>query len=146
MLIEDNNIAIIEGYNNWDLLKYKNVHNKVIQIINVAYIASHEGYPIFINAETIFLSRCDKNFVFYWLNKNIFPKVKNIYLFSHPCDPEVFYRFEDVIIYLEDYFWNIYKNLWAYDVPSIISIKEDELFNILKSYNQELIITSDQNK
>src|SRR3989304_7934271 len=38
----------------------------------------------FPNVENLWLSRCDKNFVYYWGNLRVFPSVKRIYLSAHP--------------------------------------------------------------
>lgn len=48
--------------------------------------------PMF-HTENLVLDRCNKNFVYYWLTPNMFPDVKNIYMFSHPCEIGVSQRF-----------------------------------------------------
>jgi len=41
--------------------------------------------PIFPNAQTVCLWRCDKNFVYYWLRPDVFPSVRAFYfLRTHP--------------------------------------------------------------
>ncbi len=46
----------------------------------------------FPDAESICFYRCDKNFVYYWMNKCAFPKLKQVDMLSHPCEPHVFRR------------------------------------------------------
>jgi hypothetical protein len=60
--------------------------------------------PKFPDVEILVMNGCDKNFVYYWLNKRIFPNVKEIWLNSHPCDSSVLGRFKNAIIYLSDRF------------------------------------------
>ncbi|MBA3756248.1 MAG: hypothetical protein H0X02_08520 [Nitrosomonas sp.] len=47
----------------------------------------HDG-PV-IQAHTVVLDNCDKNFVFYWLNSRTFPYMNTLVLNSHPCEPSI---------------------------------------------------------
>ena len=48
----------------------------IIMIEQCGDIHPFNSGPIFKGAEKILLLNCDKNFVFYWLNKRTFPNVK----------------------------------------------------------------------
>lgn len=67
----------------------------------------------FPDAEVVCLELCDKNFVHYWLAPHVFPKVKTIYLNSHPCQMNSpFTSFPDsVAIHLSTWFGR-YKERW----------------------------------
>ena len=100
---------------------------------------------------------CNKNFVFYWINKNIFPNAKQIYVSSHPCDytsfsgftinridyPNQCYRDINTIIYLDDYY-SEFKNHswmgWYKNVENIILLPKLNILTELNSYEEEKII------
>ena len=85
----------------------------------------HPFNVVFKEAETVVYNDCDKNFVYYWLKQSVLPSVKHVYLISHPCEPEVFYRWEntDVKIYV-DKRWERYVNRLASKQPNIIILPE----------------------
>ena len=53
--------------------------------------------PVFRSARTLFLTNCDKNFVYYWLRRDVFPAVRDVYLDSHPCEYDVLCRFDPAL-------------------------------------------------
>nr|URM61970.1 hypothetical protein [Mimivirus sp.] len=69
----------------WNYLPRGQIHNRIVAFEGY-YHESVSHYPIF-NAETVFVDACDKNFVYFWIGKYMFPKIKNLYLASHPCEP-----------------------------------------------------------
>lgn len=71
-----------------------------------------QDYPRFPNATSVTMDRCDKNFVFYWLHEGVFPNINQIYLNSHPCEPQVLHRFPHANFYLSKSFGH-YKTRWA---------------------------------
>lgn len=64
--------------------------------------------PVFEDAETVVFLRCNKNFMYYWLKSNIFPKLKTVYT-DILCDDEI-YRFKNLEVYCSnDYIYNKFK-------------------------------------
>lgn len=49
------------------------------------------------HTENLVLDGCDKNFIYYWLTPRIFPHVKDVFLFSHPCENSVIHRFKGTL-------------------------------------------------
>jgi hypothetical protein len=76
----------------WSSLTNHRILNPCVQITGCVDIHPYPKGPIF-DATTVHIADCDKNFVFYWLKHSTFPRIRQIYLASHPCEPEVFYRF-----------------------------------------------------
>lgn len=46
------------------------------------------------------------------MNQIVFPNAKQVFLLSHPCEPEVFNRFPDSQMYLSVDAYNFYKDHW----------------------------------
>ena len=89
-------------------------------------------------ADTSHFAECDKNFVYYWLNKNTFPNVKSVYLLSHPCDMRVLHRNFNVI-YLRDIFYQRYKTRWAKPLDNIVYVEYGQaILNMIKFDPQEI--------
>jgi hypothetical protein len=118
-------ILHLKGNTNW--LKLSNQHF-ACNTVNVQNMGSvppfHEG-PTFY-AENVFLTYCDKNFVFYWLHSATFPNAKRIYLSSHPCEYDVLHRFPKGTLYLsEDY--RRYKTWWAEENGRVIVVPQSKI-------------------
>ena len=107
------------------------------------------NHPIFNDTKYVYMKNCDKNFVFYWLRRNIFPNAIKIYLDSHPCEPDVLHRFSKIdknhflvgggycdpadgvsIILTENY--KRYKNRWANELDNVTIASSN---SILKEFN-----------
>ena len=99
-----NKIARILGWQSWNSLTGKIIKNQRVEINGCGDIHPYLNGPIFNGTRTLFLNRCDKNFVYYWLNERRFPNIKTIYLSSHPCEPVVLRRFTGAHIYLSNWF------------------------------------------
>ena len=104
-----------ELYNN---SKWNNLINKQLIVYNKPYVSIsgcgdiHPSlYPIFPNTTTVSINNCNKNFVYYWLDRKTFPNVNTIYLNSHPCSTSVLSRFKNTTIYLSRRF-SSYKLKW----------------------------------
>lgn len=97
--------------------------------------------PVFNDAKYVYMDKCNKNFVYYWLDKETFPNVKKIYLDSHPCEPCVFKRFsvgehynpsgETPLVLSENY--KEYKTRWANDFDNVTINSPDEM---MKDFEQ----------
>lgn len=100
----------------WNNLKTRRVRNnkkiKYLHTDNCGDVHTFEYHDpsTFTNVHTIFATRCDKNFVYYWLNYRHFPNLQTLYLMSHPCEPTVL-RQNGVKIIM-DHHWKKYKNIW----------------------------------
>ena len=78
--------------------QFVKLSNKVITCPKVIFTQCMDIHPfskgpIFDHARYVYLDGCNKNFVYYWLNRKTFPNVQKIYLNSHPCQSNVLHRF-----------------------------------------------------
>lgn len=95
-----------------------------------------------INAETIVFENCDKNFVFYWAIPRVLPIAQRVYLFSHPCEPDVFRTLNrmGVTTYMDEY-WRRYAEKWA---PTMLAegkikiMKSSEAKNYIHNLDRSL--------
>lgn len=87
-----------------------------------------------IESSSIIFNSCDKNFVYYALHPEFFPKLQKVYLASHPCESDVFRRFRnlDIEINLIDNLRG-YKSRWANDMKNVKLISNEELKHIMKN-------------
>lgn len=131
----------------WESLDGKTIKNKNVILSRYGDIHPRFDGPIF-ECETLFLDCCDKNFLAYWLTRNIFPKVQKLYLGSHPCD---FYtlilssnengiykrvsKFNEIFL-TEDYYRH-YKARWWPDIDNIESITKSDYEKEMASYECE---------
>lgn len=115
--------------NTWNSLNMKLVKNKTVILQGFGDLHPYKDGPKFL-AEKLFVRRCDKNFVFYWINKQTFPNMKELYLLSHPCEPRVL-RQNIPTIYLADNFHR-YKKRWAEDLDN-----EGEMELYMSIYSNE---------
>lgn len=92
----------------------------------------------FPNCETLFIDDCDKNYVYYNLDTIHFPKVKTIYLNSHPCEYSVLHRHflvnGKVDIFLTERWYHTYKDRWFSENGYIKPIKYEEMVEKMKAY------------
>jgi hypothetical protein len=84
----------------WRSLDNLDILNEIIDVQKCGDIHPYSTGPRFPLAKIVFLRSCDKNFVFYWLNKRTFPMVQTIYLESHPCETCVLSRFPNATYYI----------------------------------------------
>jgi hypothetical protein len=122
---------------NWHNLTNKRVLNRVVHISKCGDITPYKNGPVFL-ANKVFVTDCDKNFVFYWLDKQTFPVATEIYLSSHPCEPFVFNQFSK--LYLSDRFSN-YKKRWGH--AGIICVKDQSIEDDINDHSIEPIQTED---
>lgn len=136
-------INVHSGHQQWTQLGGMVVLNDNIHIqgfgdISPQLFRSHDGLgtykhtPRFL-AKNVFVSQCDKNFVFYWMNQRIFPQLENLYLASHPCEPCVLRQ--DFNIYLTDTYRR-YATRWGKNTQIIST---DQFKELLAEYHTENI-------
>jgi hypothetical protein len=75
----------------WKTLQGRTFTGAIVFLSHYAGNAFSNG-PVFANCTTLIIDQCDKNFVYYWLNRATFPSVTKVYLNAHPCDWSVFKR------------------------------------------------------
>ncbi len=111
---DDEETLEIASYHAWMNLRGQRPTHSVVRVKGLGDIHPFRDGPVFENAHTIHIDRCDKNFVYYWVNHVTFPKAINVYLNSHPCDSPVLWRWKDgeTTIWLANRYAN-YKKRWA---------------------------------
>jgi hypothetical protein len=120
----------------WHALAGKRILNGNVYLGGFGDIQPFPNSPVF-TAEKVVMDLCDKNFVYYWFNKETFPNIKNIYLASHPCEPSVLRNNEDINIFLLDRF-SKYAGRWAPD-RYIRVITRDELDYVLSGEDEHML-------
>lgn len=135
----------IVGREEWSSLKNINIDDQLIVLDKMGDIHPTQLKPIF-NCTTLVVKNCDKNFVYYWINSNVFPNVKYIFLLSHPCEPTFFSQWYNIQhhsanritlnIFLAHYYAG-YKNRWASEMNNVIVI-DDNCIKILNDKLDEL--------
>lgn len=69
--------------------------------------------PSFPITQELRFVKCEKNFLDVWMDPSMFPKVKTIYLFSHPCEPRTFFKFSDEVTIIVHPDYEDYVRRWA---------------------------------
>ena len=117
-------IKIITGSKDWEKYNEKIIDNKVTVINNMPDLHPYNN-GVTIKSSTVVVNMCNKNFVYYWINKKTFPNVKDIFLFSHPCEQTFFKRWytekNTPNIYLCNSFGR-YKDMWASEMDNVCTI------------------------
>lgn len=112
-------------------------NNKTLDIVGCGDIHPFHPGPQFPSVEKLFVRDCDKNFVYYWLNKSHFPNVKTIYLDCHPCEYPVAHRFKDSAqLFMDEFYYKYYGGgrWWTKDNQYITPISTKD---ILKEVQKE---------
>jgi hypothetical protein len=120
-------------------IEWNSLHNKIVQNDNVILTNFGDIHPFraplvnpIFKCKNLFLNKCDKNFVYYWLDKKYFPNLVNVYLGSHPCEYNVLYR--DLGCNCNVYLHENYRNYGSHRTNIISRKKYNELLN---SYEDE---------
>jgi hypothetical protein len=85
----------ITGLSEWIKLEGKTIRHDKVCIKDMRWNCDKTG-PI-IYAKDVFIFACDKNFVWHHVSKKNFPLTENLYLFSHPCDTPMLFRFSETV-------------------------------------------------
>ena len=129
-----------------DFLKYQNVtvnHKTVLfdkcPDIPFSY-PGNDNPPTFPEAETVFVIDCDKNFVYYYINKSELPKMRTLYLASHPCEYPVLNGHQNINtkIFLSKQFRTYFRR-WGMSgegKPKIELVEHGEIVNMTNSYHK----------
>ena len=96
---------------------------------------NHYPKPIVLS-KVVVLDRCDKNFIYYFLDEKTFPLMNKLYLNSHPCEPVVVEWMEnrafDIDIYIHEK-WEIFIKRWGYENSAVKIISNAEYEKFLPS-------------
>jgi len=100
----------------WTALEGRNILNEVIELSRVSGsvpMLHRNNWPVFSHCKTLIVSGGDKNWCFYWLDREVFPSVETIVLIGiSPCDPLVLTRFPSAQWYVLEDQYN-YVTRWA---------------------------------
>ncbi|AGF84978.1 hypothetical protein QJ854_gp804 [Moumouvirus goulette] len=119
------------------LLNYHHIiKNETIVLLGFGDFTPCINSKIFL-AKKLYVSKCDKNFVYYWIHKKKFPNLETLYIDSHPCDPSFFCK-EISKIYLSDHYKN-YKDTYGKHNDNVEIIKRDDFNNIIQQLQVEEI-------
>lgn len=94
---------------------------------------------MFPHAHTVIFDKCDKNFVYYNLTRDRFPRLDNAILNSHPCEPCVLRRFYEkphLVYQLTPHYYDLFEKRYE-RVDNIQKIEKDEYYDLLKSFEYE---------
>lgn len=123
----------------WTNLNNKRILNSTVILKGFGDLHPYRNGPKF-SAETVYVYNCDKNFVYYWINRSTFPNVKKLYLLSHPCEPPVLNQ-NIPEFYLEDGYYRRYKDRWASHNDNVKSVIASDVLEEIKTYEDEDVIS-----
>jgi hypothetical protein len=88
----------------WFSLRNVKIKDRVLHLYKCNYILNIEKryYPHFL-AESLFVDKSDEIFTRKYINKEIFPNVKNLYFLSDPGESDILWRNFDNIYLLDKY-------------------------------------------
>jgi hypothetical protein len=137
--------VVTDEYINILLEKINNKDKTIAILFNID--DGHFITDIFKEAETIIVYSWDKNAIFYNLDKQNFPKAKNIFMFSHPCEHSVPLRFENWYLScnstIKDYFQN--RNTFILTTEQVNKIQNISILKNHHTYTTYLIPKTDKN-
>ena len=82
-------------------------------------------------SENVIFLNCDKNFVYFTLNKSNFPFLRKIYLASHPAEAATLSQFRNTNVKI--YIHSAYKLYQPYQMPNACIISHEEFTKITNS-------------
>ncbi|AHA46342.1 hypothetical protein ISTM_444 [Insectomime virus] len=86
--IKKNLVIEIGNYYSFAKLKGKYPH-RVVSLLGTSHnLPQGVSFP---KCKVLFAERCEKNFFFFFVNKRNFPALEEVWLFSHPCESNIFY-------------------------------------------------------
>jgi hypothetical protein len=122
----------------WQDLAGKTIKNSAVVIRDYGDIHPFKNGPEF-HARIAYVIDCDKNFVYHWIKRSVFPRLKILCLLSHPCKPEVLRR-DFLHIYLGSDFYQ-YKYQWSMNhFENISGRKRDDFMQAIAKYTPEPMI------
>jgi hypothetical protein len=135
-----------------ELIEQKTIHPATdVRLTNCNDDIRPKEFPIFPKCQNLMIDNCGKNFFYFWFSRNIFPTVENIWIHNHPCDYEIHLRFAQPIyqpaytvprMYIVNtwqYRYFTVKNSNHYTLPLITFITEQDYFENIRKFNQDLI-------
>ncbi len=105
----------------WSSLNETVVLNQNVVLTGYGDVPPARFGPVFM-CKNLWMYHCDKNFVYYWLDRSTFPNLQTVYLDSHPCEEQVLRR-DFPSMRLHERF-QTYKRRWAADRPNVEVISD----------------------
>ena len=108
--------------------------NEVVRLKNIACTCA--GVRVkFPNCKVLFVDRCEKNFVYFYIRKRTFPNLEEVFLACSPCEPQIFYEGFKKIHLTKNY--ERYKERWAKNNDTVDVISEEQFKEELAKYKEE---------
>jgi hypothetical protein len=118
----------------WRSLNEKVILNNNVVLTGYGDVHPDRFGPVFM-CKKLWMFHCNKNFVYYWLDRSTFPNLQTVYLNSHPCEESVLHRGFPKM-YLHERFES-YKRRWAADRSDVELISETEYQKTLQKLVSE---------
>lgn len=112
----------------WGSMDGRVIPGRLAILHNVGTCICFKKEPLFL-CDKLFVFCCDKNFVHDSLRERFFPRLKEVYLGSHPCERYVLDRFGKVFLHERQ---KSYKERWARDNPKVGILTDKEFRRALK--------------
>lgn len=90
-----------------------------LELNQVAHFRLNYEYPTFPMTQELRFIKCEKNFLYSWMTPKMFPSVRTIYLYSHPCEPAVFRKFPEYVDIIVHPHYADYVRRWAKNMPNV---------------------------
>lgn len=122
----------------WISLKHKIVENKVVLLDNFTRVHPYQHGPHF-EATHIIIEHCDESFVYYSLHPFVFPKVRHIYLNTHPVNTTILQRFNNKYIHPWITIPAMYANYRPANVNNILLATPSQFADIQLQMREEVL-------
>lgn len=107
----DSSLVIESNTDFFQLVKSQTICDQTsVEFVGLGDIKPNE-YPKFPRCKTLKLTRCDKNFVYYWLHSDTFPSLETVILWSHPGHRMVYYNFPVSVKWIVHPEWIMYASI-----------------------------------
>jgi hypothetical protein len=107
--------------------------HSVVRLSNYGDVLTTRRKIVFL-ADVVFVEKCNRNFVYHWVNLMTFPNAKKLYLASDPCQADVLMRQFDHIYLHEKY--AKYKEAWVKNGDWVTIISEETYIKELEAHKK----------
>nr|WNL49640.1 hypothetical protein MarFTMF_124 [Marseillevirus sp.] len=91
----------------------------------------------FPHCKRLFVKKCEKNFFYHEVGTTNFPKLKELWIGSHPCEPKIFFeRFPKIFITTE---YARYAKRWAPKDCNYGVITQEEFDKAISSFEARVL-------
>jgi hypothetical protein len=121
----------------WKNLTGKIIKNSTVIIDNYGDVHPFKNGPVF-HCEKMHIVNCNKNFVFYWVTRNTFPKLNHLYLLSNSCNLDIILeqkqKFQNIYL-SNNYDYHSYRYRWAGDkLTKMVEVNHDIIMLEIKDF------------